>query len=1277
MFNSIVALLNNNEVKICMSKRAGKWWYMSADKDAESKCEPSEAQGACSPLPYSDTPDSECFVARTDNTMACSFIQVQSVKCVNRAVPAVTHDHAFENACVRSRYNVYLRECAMCAPCKSTRKRVLKAQRDATAHIDPWKYVMLIKSYTTDEAGNKIPNDNSWYLTPDAAKTLAERNITEEQCIAQYAQEHGGFTHADFIKSGLDFENNRVLSPSLYIVGNDMKFHETNIEHVFHKYVHDYDYLVLCNSFRNEKGRRRYREDLSELLCVPYTSYEYAFEQAAQLLREYKYHHLLLGEHMIGPFMFDNLISGIRNYFGHVVVYIIRLETEDGGIHVVDHSITPEVLQCICAEKRYNQVVCACHQSEQDLFGLMMGDIHLFELSCVYDYEIIGTTLLADLFAKYIWVADIADLWINAHEVFVVHNEQCKKYVKSARRIVSDAIDAWCAKLLDDEGVVIRPSETATIEGHICEKCIASKHDTHCYLGSTIVYFSERNIRSFRRYLDRLRDICAEIGMIGAHVRDTFCRKDTSYYDTKIEKALTPQRDLTLLQEEAQSIWTQIGGTHCVSAYGYKDTKAYMNMLDSVRDRQYSFLYTHSVAASVFYIMLATNKTLLSFDKTFKHGHIHRADRYLFSMGILIFNADDCDDECLYKLHSSNSIILCEGASSSHTMDSTYQIASQLGSKKAKRHKASPIYISELLRHTDTMKNAYYMFKSRTRYSQSGDANVKTLCTKFHCKYSPVYFEARFNDNDPIRLYDQRDDLNIWHVSPHSQHQYVYHKAHMFRVYIFGAFTNKLNEHILRYEQSEYARKHEDPTYIPIDGLRVEDNIGLNQCSNCTQNIIAVDHDSVMGDYINAHIAKVLPTIMSFYKFRSFSNTTPSKLDDLMHNNLFPVKACDSAVEFLYHEDPARIAEVTSQLCDSRVSKRVMDEILKDEKFYMIIMESDNTVYGTASTSVESMCEDIDTCYYDRPPVKHDGRNITISRMCHNKQDTKAFYVKYSFDFINCRDTAIFNTIEKRKLSIACAIQQSEQERSGSSEQNVSKSVYEHVLANIQDNEDSYNEKDSDTEDNMNTQTHTDTYATDRSTEDKQEDKENDTAQPKEHTDATHKLMEIQHKKLVKNTNTQYTCSVFDRSSGAKRFMKTHHSLISAGKLIGSRRKIDKPLRARRSLSRESRAAREGGYESDGYESCSEKSSVYRARSVSRNRRRVKEEQSINTSETSQSLTVDDMIQAELDRRALYEEQQKRKETEKENARLQKSDSKNLQKYKKEQKKRKQKNKRR
>ena len=64
------------------------------------------------------------------------------------------------------------------------------------------------------------------------------------------------------------------------------------------------------------------------------------------------------------------------------------------------------------------------------------------------------------------------------------------------------------------------------------------------------------------------------------------------------------------------------------------------------------------------------------------------------------------------------------------------------------------------------------------------------------------------------------------------------------------------------------------------------------------KNVVVIDHNSAAGEYINAHIAELMPIIVSFYRLRSFCGTGSCEMDKHIHPNLLHVKACDGAVEF-------------------------------------------------------------------------------------------------------------------------------------------------------------------------------------------------------------------------------------------------------------------------------------------------------------------------------------------------------------------------------------------
>ena len=116
------------------------------------------------------------------------------------------------------------------------------------------------------------------------------------------------------------------------------------------------------------------------------------------------------------------------------------------------------------------------------------------------------------------------------------------------------------------------------------------------------------------------------------------------------------------------------------------------------------------------------------------------------------------------------------------------------------------------------------------RVNQETTTDIKTLCIKLHSKYSAVHFYARFHDDSPIRLYTQSKDLNIWRVS-NKRYTYVYHKAYMFHVYIFGAFVNKLDSLGERYTRS---MKH-TTRVVPNMCSHYDNHVTLNQCAACAE----------------------------------------------------------------------------------------------------------------------------------------------------------------------------------------------------------------------------------------------------------------------------------------------------------------------------------------------------------------------------------------------------------------------------------------------------------
>ena len=1060
MFSVLNTKYAAQDITACVSKKTSQWRRMHIDS-ASTECthiigmdvheqvashntsvsahadKPThnahEAAGGCDTDSHTSEP-LKSSESREAPTVVCSYIQVQTFNC-NRPRLAPVREPRYENSFVQTKHLNYLKPCAACPDCTMRANRIRGEHIKKVGTILVWDWRKLVRSHTVVD--NKIVlNPDSWYARLSAQKELRqhfldypdrdELIVMSDLAAEEYAKQHGNIPYVGnndrpgFVHAGFRFYRGmkaRYEMLQCAFKESERIYDVRSIKCVYSKYVDDASYIRYIE--------RRENDSLITEACTafPRMAYETALYLSACFARAHR-DKSATDTIRIDSLSFDGILSGFRNYYGSVRVYFTSFMACENEHTPVGECMSKDQLAAINIGRIDTQTVCVIRPSGYR--NIHTSGLCAVDITSMDDFHNIGGDFIFNLFSHYVWTGDITDMWLATESISLEQLKYPKSLVTHIKKAVSYADTSWCRQLLNKETIIIRVSPDArSLTGELCKECVVTDGFAPCFMCSAVVYFSQACLDGLRTYLTQLRDICTHMSLIGVHAQDVFGYKREVRYDNKLEDRLLSESERSSLRHDAKTMWHALKISHDTEARkrGFKSVQAYKDMICDIKDRSYSFLHISATVSNAFYEIVTAGHILLKYDIYFKRDHCDDIrKRYLFSVGTLVFNTDSFADRYLNDLQYKHALIIGQGTQSAY--DDLFGQDFD-GSKFTKRNKGGGCHLAELIKYAestdDTMRrkmghhSRVYNYERvyERKISKETVTDIKTLCIKLHSKYSAVHFFARFHDNSPIRLYAQSKDINIWRVSHRYFYQYIYHKAYMFHVYIFGAFVNKLDSFGERYT----AHMHHTTRVVPHMCAHSDNHVTLNQCASCAENVVAVEHDSAVGAYINAHIAELMPIIVSFYRLRSFCGVETCTMDERLHPNLLHVKACDSAVEFLYHEDADVLNRVAAQIHGDNIDRQTVEEILKDDRFCSILMEADNTVYGMSCASAAALKNDIDFNYRGLSNITHDGRAIRISTMRHDDaQFIAKLRQRHASDFVKFRNDAIAKYALKLRL---------------------------------------------------------------------------------------------------------------------------------------------------------------------------------------------------------------------------------------------------------------------
>ena len=736
MFSILNVKYAGRDITACVSKRASQWRRMCGDsKDSErthiielnmyeqaavsksflvihtDETARTTTEGASASDTHSHTSEPlRAEYSHEEPTVACTYIQVQTFNC-NRTRLAPTREPRYENSFVQTRHLNYFRHCNICPHCVIKANSIRGEHLDKVSAILVWDWRKLVRSHIVVD-GKMVPNLDSWYLKSDAQEELKQSvlgDVSKEELIIlsdiaaeEYARQHGNIPYIGnddrpgFIHSGFRFyRGQKAMYEMLQCAFRELdRVYDTrNIKCVYSKYVDDASYLRYIE--------RHADPGLLTDVCTAFPRMEYETAlYLASYFTKYNYDKLVSSAVGIGSLSFDGILSGFRNYYGSVRVYFTNFTACENEYTSVGTHMNKDELTSMNIGRSDMQTVCimsSLGRRNIDAPGLCAIDI-----TSVDDFHSVGGDFIFNLFSHYMWVGDITAMWLDIE----IASVEKLRYTRSAIRHIKDAISEsslnWCRRLLEKETIVIRVSRDArSLTGELCKTCVVIDGDALCFKGSSVVYFSDKDLSGFRSYLTQLRDICTNMSIIGVHVQDVFAYKRELIYTKELEARLLNENEQSLLRHDAKAIWCALNISCDAEArkYGFKSAQAHKDMVCDIKDRLHSFLHIGVAVSSAFYEIITAGNILLKYDIHFKRDHCDDIrKRHLFSIGTLILNTDSFDDRYLNELQYKHAIIIGQGTQSSYDDLFNQDFDSSTFTKRRQRGRLSFSRISEILR---------------------------------------------------------------------------------------------------------------------------------------------------------------------------------------------------------------------------------------------------------------------------------------------------------------------------------------------------------------------------------------------------------------------------------------------------------------------------------------------------------------------------------------------------------------------------------------------------
>ena len=771
-------------------------------------------------------------------------------------------------------------------------------------------------------------------LDIDASKTDKDTDTKSTQLSSlshshdEYVKTHGGVSAQEFKDLQLSMQEVFPMFCKLEALSDThLRAHDDTVCLVFNHYVDDCKYIKLMNALYNNDGMFLFDDkNIQRLFVYPAMSYELAVDYTVSLQSVQK---ISITEDSAsddndddstdddeGAQKFnelnvraDYIICGLRNYFGAIHV-VIQGHVDSQG-KTVAQAVSPS-LHCIdYGPKSYEGTI-----------------------SSVHEYVTFVRQASRRIFSGFLCTRDICTAMLGADIEQGRDISQRLNTTQSAHNVSAKKESYVCLlKMLKHYGLIIDFNMHMSLGS--CEPCADEACEHYDHKHTTVLYVDLESshfvshVTQFLNHANYLAHLCSTMS---THMRRVILGKPKDIMtQDDIEDYKGTEYFANLYAQVSLRIHTQFIASDAPAKFDFSRSE-YVQMLKDIRFREYSFTQIHDIQRHSFNEFLRL------------HHSVNKAEYDVRSEPIYLFHIGDI------------SIKVPTRGARSDAIDST--IALQLvrehmtklseNNFRYKTH-SSMAHMSSHAKsiHNDTL--AHYTQQAQNPSESPKMLPLKLLSGKFHISHSSIGAMFSLENQNTLRVYMNKG-VKLPRI--HNNAEYVYYGAHSFAVTITGAFTKVLDYFGNHIEEARCICEHEN----------------ADMCKKCLHNIVFCDNNSYARQYIDMHFETLLPyiiTVCANYSFNGAS-TEGCKVDGMLFNDRANTIACGHSVEFLFCEKSHTMRNFRSHIdAQNNVREDIMDEIVNDSDFCVVLIEPISETYGPIKTDTVELFNKVLHLYYN------------------------------------------------------------------------------------------------------------------------------------------------------------------------------------------------------------------------------------------------------------------------------------------------------------------------
>ena len=859
----------------------------------------------------------------------CSVKPVHSVECV----PDV--ELFLESAHMNMRIHEHNTD-AVCDTCeKAVQTKLQTVKRQSLSEL--WQYSGILygsqesefeRMHIQELADSEIRLSTWPNITP-AKSTHTQLNEHKpkrlrntKKAADEYARIRGGFTFQQFEQYNLKLYQDNMGLCSTKIFAKGLKSSEIIylIVKAINHHADDFRYVRVHTRepVRDVCLALFHNEEISKSLhSHPMLTFDEAVHMAIKMSSDAI---LLSHDKTIN----DALIaSGLRSNFGITNIHTIIVDAHLAGSNerINDNNIKQcSILRLFSGSAAVDRVI--------NMTTFEDGYISCDTISSLHDFRLTVTRIMRVALSRCVFVRDLCTVMLEVDtenkRVFNPRKEYDIQNIETKRRIKK-----WSDSAFRSAGIIVDLSKEMSLGDSFSCGDVNCKNSEHKH--KTIVYIdtnSPRFVEHMHDYLNNIRHVANVCTVLSQHVKHGYMhivyvlqQEDIAHIRRRNEKIITE------LEDEYRQTYNN-GDTYDMRAVSYLSSMTHIELLHSIRKRQYNFLQLHGIQKFSFTIFSQIKD---KYNERKIQLHIDKEYEYLFYIGHIDIHITSERVRPQTHTHIDAHMI--------RIVESDIRFKLEVISGNDRKLTCAEL-IKDAVVHHMRMKE---ISRQRT------PVPLTVLSGYMHLQYSSIGATFSFVDDMPLRIYKTKD-VRIPYI--HENVDYIYYRAHSFAVTITGAFAN-----ILKNIGHDFEETHT----CSCKSRSVK-------CDKCLHNVIFCERDTIVSNYISAKFEEIIPFITAMYLTYSFNgaDTESCDLDHILFPDSRRMIKCGHSIEFLYHSDSSKIAEINEELKRTdHISVDRMNKIIEDEDFCLVLVEPINETYGEIKTSREDLYNAVLQLYYN------------------------------------------------------------------------------------------------------------------------------------------------------------------------------------------------------------------------------------------------------------------------------------------------------------------------